>query len=70
MHRGSKERGSGTMDVVYRCLGDREFSGDVMSEDEEEGKGEGGISGGVVANQSYIYNSVFSFEEDDEHAFV
>lgn len=61
--------------AVYRCLGDQELCEpvDQGSEDEREGgkerEGEGRISGGVVTNLTYTYNSILPFREDDTHDF-
>ena len=56
------------MGVVYRCLGDQGSSegGMVTS---EEGDGGGGTSGGVATNQTYVFNSMLPYKEDETHAF-
>ena len=60
---------------MYRCLGDvepRDPSDDVMvlsggGECEcEEG---GGVSGAVATNQTYFFNSLLPYKEDETHAF-
>lgn len=58
--------GSGKRGVVYRCLGDQDSceQGLVTSEVKE-----GGASGGVVTDQTYVYDSFLPFQEDDVHSF-